>query len=72
MSRKIFVCLILAALIITIATGCWNSKTSDIENGKTENLEISFKAEELFSGETVNFPVDFSGDVVYLNFFFYG
>ncbi|MEW5784648.1 MAG: hypothetical protein AB1767_06180 [Bacillota bacterium] len=44
------------------------------DNGINEDpgWEFMFTAQEMFSGNKVDFPADFIGKVVYLSFYFYG
>jgi hypothetical protein len=81
MARKLFSCLLLFVLVAGLITGCGKFTSGTPQNGspnqppapvKDAEYEISFTANELFTGESVNFPADFQGEVVYLGFYLYG
>lgn len=68
MSRKLLVWLLLLVLLV-VSAGCGKRGQS---KGDESEFEVSFTAKDLFSGETVDFPGDYLGDVVYLCFFSFG
>lgn len=81
MYKKLLTWLLLLCLLACVP-GCGKQveqKAGDTDTGKTgeagseiTEFEISFTATELFTGEKVNFPRDYLGDVIYLIFFSFG
>jgi hypothetical protein len=72
MARKFLAVLLFVILVFGLA-GCNKPEAVPPQNEPPVDEEIiQFTASEMFSGETVHFPGDYQGKVVYLFFYFYG
>jgi hypothetical protein len=56
-------------LLLAAGAGCQLFRQEAPDPGTETGDEISFTASELFTGEQLQFPDDFAGQVVYLVFF---
>ncbi len=68
---KIFALVSLFIFLSAFLLSCDPGSTEYLEEGKKNDLQMAppFEGEELFSGEVMEFPADWEGKVIYLNFF---
>lgn len=71
MKPGVFV-LALVAVLLAVPGGCGMPVSEQPGTESDSGEEFHFTAVEMFSGKTVNFPDDFEGRVIYVNFFFDG